>query len=419
MRVALLSAEYPPLPGGVGDYTRRLALALHEAELGVEVIASRTAASHPADGFPVHSVGGWGWGLLQALHGLLAATRPDLLHLQYQTGAYSMHPAITLLPQLAQRLDPPIPLIVTCHDLRLPYLLPKADALRRLVTGGLLRGADALIVTNGEDAARLRAELPGNRETFAARQSLAATVIPIGSNILPQPLHPGQREAWRARLGAAEGESLLGFFGLLNRSKGLDLLLRALSLLPTGVRLAIIGGEAGQSDPTNAQAAEEATRLIAALGLGARVQRTGQLAEGDVSLALGACDAVVLPFRDGASYRRGSLLAALAHGLPVVTTAPRWPLDPPLRDRVEALLVAGSEQELPHKLADAVRLLVADGSLRQRLGLHARELAAAFRWEAIAQRHLACYEELLTSAAPAGHRRWGVTPRPRCFARRR
>ena len=34
-----------------------------------------------------------------------------------------------------------------------------------------------------------------------------------------------------------------------------------------------------------------------------------------------AADCAVLPYREGASLRHGSLMAALAHGLPIVSTA--------------------------------------------------------------------------------------------------
>src|SRR4029078_5475910 len=58
------------------------------------------------------------------------------------------------------------------------------------------------------------------------------------------------------------------------------------------------------------------------LGLEPLVRLTGPLPPSAVSAYLQACDAIALPSDEGASFRRGSLLAALEHGCAVVTTPP-------------------------------------------------------------------------------------------------
>ena len=57
--------------------------------------------------------------------------------------------------------------------------------------------------------------------------------------------------------------------------------------------------------------------------LAARVHATGALPPETLSVVLQACDVVAQPYADGASSRRGTLMAALAHGIPVVTTEGR------------------------------------------------------------------------------------------------
>src|SRR5207249_4669684 len=52
----------------------------------------------------------------------------------------------------------------------------------------------------------------------------------------------------------------------------------------------------------------------------ARFHWTGYLEAADVSLRLTAADLVALPYADGASLRLTTLLTALAHRLPVITT---------------------------------------------------------------------------------------------------
>jgi glycosyltransferase involved in cell wall biosynthesis len=125
---------------------------------------------------------------------------------------------------------------------------------------------------------------------------------------------------------------------------------------------------------------------------------TGFLPRAEVSAAFLAADLAVLPYRDGASFRRGSLMAVLAHGLPVVTTHPRRVPAPPgadvprLEDGVNARLVPPDD---PQALADAVAELIADAALRRRLGEGACELARAFTWDRIAAQTRAVYEQLL------------------------
>jgi glycosyltransferase involved in cell wall biosynthesis len=54
-----------------------------------------------------------------------------------------------------------------------------------------------------------------------------------------------------------------------------------------------------------------------------RISASGDLDPASLSIALQACDLLMQPYPDGASSRRTTLMAALAHGLPVVTTTGR------------------------------------------------------------------------------------------------
>ena len=152
----------------------------------------------------------------------------------------------------------------------------------------------------------------------------------------------------------------------------------------------MVGGQVGASDPTNRAYLAHVQSLIAELGLEARVRWTGYMPESAVSANLLAADIAVLPYRDGASFRRGSLLAVLSHGLPLVTTRPALPLRE-LTDGETVLLVPRDD---PPALAAAVARLAVDATLRQRLAAGARRIAAEFGWERIAAKHLALYREM-------------------------
>jgi glycosyltransferase involved in cell wall biosynthesis len=125
-------------------------------------------------------------------------------------------------------------------------------------------------------------------------------------------------------------------------------------------QFALIGGGSGHCR-------EE---LVRAHGhLADRVRATGALIDRELSISLSACDLMVQPYEDGATTRRSSLIASLAHGVPVVAslgtlTEPVW------QASGAVALVPGSA----NAFAEAVRGLLADSSRRAVLGRAALEL---------------------------------------------
>jgi glycosyltransferase involved in cell wall biosynthesis len=217
-------------------------------------------------------------------------------------------------------------------------------------------------------------------------------LIPIGANVANEPPRRYTRDAYRKKLGAGPRTLLLSHFGLLNQSKGLQDLLLAMKLLVEqrlDVRLVLVGGTTGSVDHTNVAFAEQIRAQIQQLGLGARVQETGFLDPPEVSAHLLACDLCVLPYRDGASFRRGTLMAALEHGLPLVTTRPA---EAELADGVTARL---AEANNPVNLARVIDELAEDEVTRRRLGIEAAKLGKRFGWPSIAEKHLSLYLEVL------------------------
>lgn len=393
MQILFITGEYPPIVGGVGDYTRHLGRALIAREHAMTVLTGGPVEQPPPDDPPVRSFGAaWNWRSWRQVMHTIRELRPDVVHIQYQTGAYNMHPAINLLPARLHWLRPRPRIVVTAHDLRLPYLFPKADLLRTWVTTRLFNAADALIVTNADDQRRVAGRADRDRELYSPRHAVRAPVyvIPIGSNIEPQPPATYTRAAWRRQLGAQPDDVVIAYFGLLNRTKGAREVLEAFAGLPLRFRLVIIGGAAPL--PDDQRYAAEIEAFIAAHDLQQQVRITGSVAPPDVSAYLLAADLAVLPFLDGASYRRGSLLAALVHGLPTITTAPTTSLTPPLIDGVHALIVP---QPAPIALRTAIQHLAADAALRDTLSLGARALAAFFAWPAIAAEHETVYHTVL------------------------
>ncbi|MDE3089242.1 MAG: glycosyltransferase family 4 protein [Chloroflexota bacterium] len=402
MRILFITGEFPPMQGGVGDCTNEIAKGLAALGAQVSVVTSKAASSKKQAGSndrlsisPI--ITQWGWGSLRVIERAAREFAPDIVHIQYQTGAFGMHPAIDFLPRYfrprpgdvgrapRRGLEPRPRVVTTFHDLRVPYLFPKAGRARDWVTRELARSSDAVIATNDEDYSRL-----------STLNLKLLTCIPIGSNISTTPPPDFERAAWRVKRGVAENEMLLCYFGFLNESKGAETLVRALAQTPNA-KLLMIGGRVGASDPTNAAYLEKVRALISRLGLTERVIWTNYTPPEIVTANFLASDVCVLPYRDGASYRRGTLMAALAHGRAIVTTQVTSPKSqvtstlPELRDGENCLMVPPDD---PTALALAILRAAALPELRGKIGAGARELAQHFTWDKIARQHLELYERI-------------------------
>jgi glycosyltransferase involved in cell wall biosynthesis len=262
--VCLVSGEFPPDAGGVGDYTARLAQALAARAVPVGILTSHRPGRPsrrllaPTGGtvaIPVWAgVRGWGPDAWPTVVGALRRLGPQpILHIQYQAGAFGLGGGIHLLPVWVRARLPRARVITTFHDVLVPYLFPKAGPLRTGANRLLARASHAAIFTD-----------PADRATMG----VAGQVIPIGSNVDCAPPPDFDRARARRWLGADEETLLIGYFGFLNASKGVPTLVRAVASLAAAgrsVRLALIGAAVGTSDPTDLAEC----RVVHALRVGA------------------------------------------------------------------------------------------------------------------------------------------------------
>ncbi len=373
MRIGWITGEYPPMQGGVGAYTQILAERVRDLGHECFIFTDRRAASSD-ERLPVTAeVRTWTPNAILRAKRWAQERQLDVISLQYQTAAYGMSPFIHFAPDLLR----PFPIITTFHDLRFPYLFPKAVALRHWIVRRLARASAAVIVTNDEDQAAL------------AKHRIAAAIIPIGSNIDPKDTQPHTR---------SDSDFVIAFFGLVNNSKGLDLLLESVrSMIDQGIpaRLWLVGAVAGSSDSTNPDYAKAIDALIDRLALRPHLLQTGYLNDTDVATYLRTADVVALPFKDGASLRRGSLMAALACGTAIVTTKPAQPV-PALDDAV-----LFCEPNIG-SLTTALHSLYTDPDQRARLRTEAERAAHQFNWQQIAQQTIAVFEHALNHQRTRG-----------------
>ncbi len=409
MKVLLISGEFPPLVGGVGDYTACLATALHSLGVQVSVLTSARASvgagfkpAPTALPFPVLAqLPRWGFGSWGPIRRVAGQQGAGIIHIQYQSAAYGLHPAINLLPLNLQIRAPDLRTVVTFHDLKVPYICPKAGLLRPWAVRALARWSHGVVCTDDVDLQRV--------SSWGLRRP--PSLIPIGSNIPVKGTWLGGAQCGKAfpvsahgSVGGIRPQMIIGYFGLLNQSKGVEILFRACRILRQRewyekrglqVTVAMVGAKLGDSDPTNSAYARRVQALAIELELDDVIQWTGQLSPEDTSRALQSFDICVLPYLEGASFRRGTLMAALAHGLPIVTTAPTPApaTGPHLEDGVNCRLVPSGDVGA---LAQALAELAGAPSLREKLAMGALELARSFTWEEIARRTVAAYEQVLT-----------------------
>lgn len=359
MRLGIITGEYPPLRGGVGAYTRIMVGEWHKR--GHELFLFAPPQAHDAHAHLTSYAGKWGISVVAPLRRWVATHKLDIVVLQSQMAMYNLSGVITALPSLLRSA----PVVTTFHDLLPPYLFPKAGFLRGWAMRQLARTSARAVVTNDEDWRALLG-LPN------------VSLIPIGSNISAQAVDADERQALRQRVG---GALLVGHFGFLYPNRGVDVLLRALAVVRRAhdVRLVMIGGREG--GPTNPAYVAELDALIATLDLSDAVHWTGYADERAVSAWLQSVDCLALPFLDGASTRRGSLMAAIEHACPVVTTQPSI--------SVQAFADANAMRFVPigdvDALAGALGAWASEPSALKPYRQRMARLRQAFQWHTIAE----------------------------------
>ncbi len=367
---------------GVGDYTAQLCDHLSRLAMNVHILTSRQArAELRMDGhnlLEVHPiVDSWTFkDLARAVKTVVADVRPDLINLQWPTAAYGRSLAVNFLPlYLRMHISPNVPLVTTIHELR--YFRP----LTRLRLWPALAFSRRIILVDPMDQASVKSVY----SPAAARCRL----IPIGSN-LPTAGKGYDRVQCRKQLGFSDSDFVVGFFGFANPPKGLETLLGALRQLKDShpqLRLLLLSQLSEQNSYQR-----RLKHDLAVTGLD-RITVTPEYAEPRLAAEmLASTDAAVLPFVDGVSVKRGSLMACLAQGLPILTTTPQRGEVNEFQDGVNMLLVPPKDVKL---LSEALRRMIADSDLRARLALGAWDLARHFSWGDIAQRQLGVFEEAL------------------------
>ena len=357
----LITGEYPPRLGGVADYARLVAGGLAAAGDGVNVWTGPSAGPHPDDpGVAVHHLPDhFGPRALAVLDRALGRSPNHRVLVQYVPQAFGCK-AMNLpfcLWLFARRRRRPL---VTFHEVMFP--MRRGRPLRHNLLGAVTRLMALLVACSAADIF-LTAPIWERVLRIYAGVKGPVSWIPVPSNI---PLVEDLAAARALRRGYAGEGVLLGHFGTYPPDIK-PLLCRLLpTILTDNPALAVLLIGSGSSNLREAllRAHPEFARRLCA---------TGPLPPQEVSHMLSACDLMLQPYSDGVSTRRTSLMAAIAHGRPVITnsgitTEQLW---------AETGAVALS----PSCDLDAMRALVAqvvaDPGARAGLSAKARELYAS------------------------------------------
>jgi hypothetical protein len=334
--VLLYCPDLPPVPGGVADHTLVFARALAERGVDVRVAGGRGDPGLFAP-LPCRTEVA-----PAALPAAAAADGVGAVIVQYVPFLYARSGLAPRLVRAAGRLRRSgVRLGLFVHEPYVPF-----TRLPWLVTGWPMRWQLRALVRRSH---AIWAPVPDflERVRRAARPGTTLAVAPVGATI---PISRVTREEARGGLRLAPGDVAIGVFSPA-----------ASGALSTWVAEAI-GTLAGASSVAWITFGNGSGRVAPGPGAGgsARIVDLGWLEPQVIGRVFRALDLAVAPFVDGLTLRRTSAMAALAHGVPLVSS--RGPLfDPSLAD---AALCEGTVEAF----VAAVRALAADPARRAVLG---------------------------------------------------
>jgi glycosyltransferase involved in cell wall biosynthesis len=236
-----------------------------------------------------------------------------------------------------------------------------------------LTGSSALIFTSEEERTAVINAFP-----WLAQKILETSfVIPVGSNI---PLLNNTRVP-------KENESIVAFFGLFYPGRRIELVVNAFHEARRKhpeLKFRFIGDVHPRHKGYFMKIKELAEEMLPLDRVEWVLGRTPE----EIAYSLKQADVCVLPFPDGASFRRTTFNAALSLGIPIITT--RGKSTP--GHLIDGVNVLFAENETA--IAGSIDRLLTDGQLAAGLRQNGKTLSNRFSWEQIAEEHIKVYEQL-------------------------
>lgn len=386
LRIAHLSATFPPYPGGAGNTAFRFARGQAERGDHVEVFTAAAEGDAPDPGAalvhriePVMAIGNAP--LIPSLARLTSAAEAfDIVHLHYP---FIFGSELTLIGRLRRRGRGAA--LVVHYKNRLMGHGTRGlmfEAYERTVAPALIRAADRVLVLSADHA---------HSVSYLAR-SLERTperVIEMPNGVDAEAFSPGpDTTGLRERLGIPGDAVVASFVATLDRAhhfKRLDVAIEALARARNqNLHLLVAGG---------GELLEGFRAEAAAAGLGARVHFLGRVPHAELPDVLRASDLFVLTTEPPESFGI-VLIEAMACGLPVLATD--YPGVRAVIDPETGILVGAGDSAAAAEALDRLVDLGATG--RERLGAAGRAKAEErWGWPALLDRMERAYEEALAA----------------------
>jgi glycosyltransferase involved in cell wall biosynthesis len=361
----IVTGEYPPLHGGVSDYTQAIATGLSGAgdEVHVWCPDARGAAKCGPEGVQLHRIAGtWSAADLHRIDREMDAVAGERrLLLQWVPHAYGKRSLnVRFCRWIRRRAKSGDGLDIMVHE---PGLAFREGNVRHDVAAAVHR---LMLTTLLSNATRVWVAIPAWADVLrpwaVGRGDLTFAWLPVPST-LPVVDDVDAVRRIRATELATPGDVLIGHFSTYQpaiRRALCELLPPLLSSAPR-IHVQLLGrGSEAVAEQLRSSTADNGDRITA----------PGDLDPVSLSHRLQACDLLIQPYPDGASSRRTTLMSALAHGIPVVTTIGH--LSESFWDDSDAVATApvGDIAALSHVVAELLR----DSHRRRRMAVAARSL---------------------------------------------
>ena len=375
MKVLVVCGSFPPIKCGVGDYANVLYNKMAD-KIDVTVLTSKNA-DVPTDSKVkiINLIEKWkGYSLYKAILKEIKSGKYDLVHFQFPTSEY-VNSSIMLFIVL--------PIILKLRRIKVVYTIHEYSNNRwisKVLRKPAIYCSNRIIVV--EDA--FKSDIL-KRNKLINKDKI--NIIHIGANVPKSTKTKDEILCLRnkfltdRRVGI---EKIVGYFGFINVSKRLDIILQAFAELKNENKLKsllLIIGEFN-SEKCPQELFDELQNIIKNNELEDYIYITGYVEDLEVGDYLKASDATVFLFKNGVSVRNGSMLAAQQEGRTIITTRPTNNLE--YFDNGQFRLV---ENDVETVKAEILR---AQDNPTENFVQNDND-----PWDAIVHKHIEIYEELV------------------------